>query len=545
MTSASSAPSEKWLQGPVADVVLGGGLLYVPILLLVVIGGPGLSNALPLLLVPLILIVCNSAHLGATLVRVYERAEDRRTYTFFAIYVSLAVVAVGLASLFIPGVGSLFLTFYLTMLPWHFTGQNYGVALILLKRHGVEIDAPLKRYIYAAFALPFVLWILALHGARPAGVEFGLVDTIGTQFHFMPIGIPGVIQGPAVILAIFAYMWVLCECVLRIRGQVALRDALPGAVLFFTQALWFAAPVVARIFIEPENLGPYAPGSAAFTFVWIAVIHGVQYLWVTSYYVKRERPGTPTSRFIAKAMLMGTAINGLPVLALAPFLVGRVSFAGVELILVATISVHHILLDGAIWKLRNTRVAKILLRGAAEGDAVATTSRTPWVRNLVLASGVLGVAFTLLGPVEIRYGVERAVEHGDLSRLETAAKRLRWMGRDDSNVRAQLGFLLAQNQDTAGAIREFERSIALEPNAVAWTNIGALHENAGRVEEALSAYSAALELAPDDVTALHYAGRASLKAGRRDAALAHLERAVSLAPDRDDIRATLAEASES
>ncbi|MBW2666751.1 MAG: tetratricopeptide repeat protein [Deltaproteobacteria bacterium] len=545
MATASPTSSDKWLQGPVSDVVLGGGLLYIPILLLLTLGGPGLRDALPLLLVPMILLVCMNAHLGATMVRIYENAEDRRHYAFFAIYVSLTVAAVGLASLFLPHVGSIFLTFYLSLVPWHFTGQNYGVALILLRRHGVEIDPALKRYIYAAFSLPFALWILALHGARPAGVEFALVDTVGTQFKFMPIGIPGSIQGPAIIAAILAYLWVLGECFLRIRGQVSFREVFPGAVLFFSQALWFAVPVVARIFIAPERMGPFSPGSASFTFLWVAVMHGIQYLWITSYYIKRERPGTKAPQFIAKAMLMGTAIYGIPVLVLAPLLTGRVSFGGLELILVATISVHHFLIDGAIWKLRNTRVATILLRGAKENGPAVTTSGRHWVKALVLASGVLGIAFTLLGPAERRYGVEHGLEDGNLERIQAATKRLRWMGRDDSGVRAQLGYLLAQQSDTEGALREFERSNALEPNALAWTNIGALHERKGKIGAALSAYDTALALEPDNIDALHYAGRASLKAGRRDTARKHLERAVSLAPDRGDIRTTLAGASES
>jgi tetratricopeptide (TPR) repeat protein len=243
-------------------------------------------------------------------------------------------------------------------------------------------------------------------------------------------------------------------------------------------------------------------------------------------------------------MLMGTAAYGVPVLVLAPLLSGRVSYGGLELILVATVSVHHFLLDGAIWKLRNTRIATILLRGADDAAPTATNGRH-WVKGLVLASGVLGVVFALLGPAEQRYGVERALADGNLERLQAAAKRLQWMGRDDANMRAQLGFLLAQQSDTKAALREFERSNALEPSALAWTNIGALNERRGRIQVALSAYDSALALDPDNIDALYYAGRASLKVGRRDAARRHLQRAASLAPDRGDIRATLDEASES
>jgi tetratricopeptide (TPR) repeat protein len=174
-----------------------------------------------------------------------------------------------------------------------------------------------------------------------------------------------------------------------------------------------------------------------------------------------------------------------------------------------------------------------------------TTSGRHWVKGLVLASGVLGVAFSLLGPAENRYGVEEAVAEGDVERVQAAAKRLRWMGRDDANMRAHLGFLLAQESEPEAALREFERSIALEPNALAFTNIGALNERQGQIQAALSAYDSALALEPDNIDALYYAGRASLKAGRRDTARKHLERAASLAPDRGDIRASLDEASDS
>jgi hypothetical protein len=468
MAAATPAPGDKWLQGPIADVVLGGGLLYIPVLLLLLLGGPNARHALPFFVVPLVLLVCMNSHLGATLLRVYERPQDRHTYWFVAFYVSLVIGLVGLTGLVIPDVGSFFITFYLTMVPWHFTAQNYGVALILLRRHGVEITPVLKRFIYASFVLPFVLWILALHGAQPAGVEYSLVETSGTSFRFISVGIPGSVQGPAVILGILAYLWVLGECVLHVRRRASFRQLLPGGVLFLSQALWFAAPVIAAIFLQPNELGPFSPRSAGFTFVWVAVMHGVQYLWITAYYVKKERPGSKTPPFLAKSLLMGTAIYGLPVLILAPALAGRISYGGgIEIMLVAMISVHHFILDGAIWKLRDARIAQILIRGSEERGAPDAPSRPHWIKHVVLASGAVGVAIILLGTVEREYGVRRASDRGDVERLQTAAGRMRWMGRDDAATRAELGFLLGQQGDVVGAIREFERSIAIEPNAVA------------------------------------------------------------------------------
>jgi hypothetical protein len=323
------------------------------------------------------------------------------------------------------------------------------------------------------------------------------------------------------------------------------RALLPGAAVFLTQGLWFALPVLAKLLLAPEHLGPFSPGAASFTFIWISLMHGLQYLWITAYFVKKERPGLRTPQFLVRSLFMGTAIYGIPVVVLAPLLAGRVSFdGGLELMLAAALNIHHILLDGVIWKLRNARIARILIRGSGESMPTARPGRVPWVRALVLASGVVGVAFTLLGAAERRYGVVLASEHGDVERLETAVRRMRWMGRDDAGGRAQLGFLLGERGEAQRAIEEFERSIAIEPNATAWTNIGALRERGGDLEAALEAYDSALALDPDDVAALHYAGRAFLKVGRPERARPLLERAVALAPDRTDIREMLAEATQ-
>jgi hypothetical protein len=507
--------------------------------------GSDARASMPFLLVPILLLLGGNAHVGATLLRVYERPEDRRAYSFFSVWVTLAIAILCAVSFFVSGVGSIVITFYLTIVPWHFTGQNYGVALVLLRRHGVDIDPALKRYIYASFVLPFVLWILALHGAEPAAVEYAPLNAQGTHFGFISIGIPGVIQGPAIMLGILAYLWVLGECFLRMRRLGNPRALLPSVGVFVSQGRWFAVPVIAKLLVAPQNLGPFGAQSASFTFIWISLMHGLQYLWITNYYVKKERPGSTAPKFLARSLLMGTALYGIPVIVLAPLLAGRVSFdGGLELMLAAALNIHHIVLDSAIWKLRNARVARILIRGADTVPAAVAPQRLHWVRAVVLVSGVFGVTFALWGASERRYGIQVAAERGDVERLETAVRRMSWMGRDSATTRSQLGFLLGERGDSVRAIEEFERSIAIEPNAVAWTNIGALQERDGNLEAALSAYESALALDPDDLSALHYAARALIKTGHSDRARPLLERALTLAPGRTDIREMLVEAAQ-
>jgi Flp pilus assembly protein TadD len=116
------------------------------------------------------------------------------------------------------------------------------------------------------------------------------------------------------------------------------------------------------------------------------------------------------------------------------------------------------------------------------------------------------------------------------------------MGRDDPSLHALIGALRAEAGDPEGARRALERSLALHPTANAWVDLGVLREREGALAEALSAYRAALALQPQDVAALHYAGRAELAAGDAERARALLAEAARLAPERPEIQRSLARA---
>jgi hypothetical protein len=403
------------------------------------------------------------------------------------------------------------------MVPWHFTGQNYGISLIFLRRAGVDVSPSLKRFIYAAFTIPFVLWILALHSDVPGTAEYAPLGTGGTVYEFHSVGIPSAIQAPAVWLAAVVYLWVIGECVLGMRRRASLSVCLPTLALMFTQSLWFALPILVHFFAIVEPIGPLAPGSAAYTFVWISLLHAAQYLWITTYYVRRERPGTRTLPYLTKSLLAGSALYGFPILLLAPGVAGRLPYdSGLFLMVAGALNLHHVMMDGVIWKLRNTRIASILIGGSDVQPAEAGRPN-PWFGRLVWASGAVVVVLTVAGTLEAEYGVGRALAASDVDRLAVAANRLKWMG----------------------AIREFDRSLALRPTAAVWINLGVAHERENRLAQAIEAYESALDLDPENVTALYYAGQASLRTGQLTRARELLERASTLAPERADIRSAL------
>ena len=191
-------PAAPWLFGPWPDLLLGCGGLYAALLALFLAAGPELRALQPALVFPLVVLLTGTPHYGATLVRVYEQRRDRRAYVFFSLWATLAVVAVFVASLWLPFLAMVFVTLYLTWSPWHYTGQNYGLAVMFLRRGGAELPPREKRWIYASFLLSYALVFLILHtaDARANDLPFGYQEQ---GAHFQPLGIPR--SATAVLLA--------------------------------------------------------------------------------------------------------------------------------------------------------------------------------------------------------------------------------------------------------------------------------------------------------------------------------------------------------
>jgi hypothetical protein len=143
MTAASiaapKAPS-RWLFGPARDLILGCGLWYLVALALLCVEGPTIRAATGAAILPMLTLVFGTPHYGATLLRVYERREDRRGYAIFAVWTTALLALLFVVAVHQPLLGSLILTVYLTWSLWHYTGQNYGLTVMFLRRRGVPVS---------------------------------------------------------------------------------------------------------------------------------------------------------------------------------------------------------------------------------------------------------------------------------------------------------------------------------------------------------------------------------------------------------------------
>lgn len=502
--TAPHAGSSRWLHGPTTDLLFGCGGAYALYFLAASFAGPSVRGLAPEGLLPIGALILGAPHYGATLLRAYTRAEDRRAYRLFGTWASLAVVIFFVAGVYDVRVGSLMITIYMSWSPWHYSSQNYGVASMFLRRRGVPVTRLGKRLLHASFQLSWLLVLLAIHAAQPSA-GYAPVELTSSAYHFLPLKIPLNFAGPLVWATAIAYLAVVAATIVELRRSAPWRDLAPTMALMGTQALWFSLPVLARLTALGVGLEPLGVRYAVYTFYWIAFGHFTQYLWVTLYYARSSGSDRRKLPYFIKSLLLGSAIWGIPLALFSPETFGVLAFdAGLGTLIASAVNIHHFVLDGVIWKLRDRRVARILLHSPGVQGAPVPRERSParvWLLPLIFAAGIGNAVADIVWIWEMEYGFRRAALAADDERLRTAARRLRWLGRAHPGLHAQIAIFDSRAGHLDDAIREIERSLELHATAEAWVLLGNFRARKGLRSAARSAYREALAIDPGSQTA--------------------------------------------
>ncbi len=534
---AGAAARGRWLFGPGTDLLLGCGGAYALVFLALAAAGDVIEVALPQGLVALPILAISIPHYGATLLRVHGRGEDRGVHRALSLWTTLPICAWFAAGVYDTGLGSALVTLYLSWSPWHYSSQNYGIARLFLQRRGVAVTAAAKRWLQASFVLSFGLVFVAAH-TQGASATYAPGSLSGASYHFLRLGIPTQLATSLLVALLGAYVLSIVASVVCLRREGRWRDLAPALALVALQALWFSVPILCRSTGWLESLLPFDPARFEYAFLWIAIGHALQYLWLTSHYARQTGAAPHHSAYLAKCLLAGGAVWGVPILLFGPDLLGVRAFdAGHALLAAAAVNVHHFVLDGAIWKLRDGRLARILLGPRAAAPAAAPTPRRAGIpRGGIAAAGIVYLATSVVAVLEAEYGVRRASDPPDFARLRLAAERLRWVGRDDPSLRYNLAMHAVREDDLATARRDLKRSLALQESHHAWLALGVVEQRSGAWRAALAAYAAALSLDPSSVAALSREAQVWERLGERERAREALERALDLAPERLDLK---------
>ena len=160
---------------------------------------------------------------GATILRVYEHRGDRRKYAFFAVWATVALCGLFVSGLHSALIGSLLVTVYATWSPWHYSGQNYALALMFLRRRGIPVEPRAKRALYASFVLSFALAILVLHGEHSVPSLSAVPISNESVYRFLSIGLPSGFLQVAVALTALAYLLTLVGVGVLLRRHAPLQ----------------------------------------------------------------------------------------------------------------------------------------------------------------------------------------------------------------------------------------------------------------------------------------------------------------------------------
>ncbi|MGY8802847.1 MAG: tetratricopeptide repeat protein [bacterium] len=493
----NSASASPWLYGRAIDLLIGCCGIYtlsLPFLLVLSIGTGIQSWSIGLTIV--LGITINAPHYGATLVRLYEREQDRRKYVFFTLYVTLAVAALFVIATHNIWLASALITAYVTWSPWHFSAQNYGLLLMFMRREGVDFDDTTKRLFYASFIFATAMSI--------EGVQATSSDLVFAPATFPAPGTPQVFQLAFLQEYAVPILWTLGvlyagslgAALVRLRGS-GLRLVGPATLMILTQAFFTSVPVVAgRIYTNGEINLAFAP-------VWISMAHSAQYLWVSAYFAKRSDAQQGSARFLGKSFLAGSGITILPALLFAPAILGNTPWdAGLAGLVFAMVNLHHFIMDGAIWKLRDGRVSNILLRSAdasSESNPKRSGSTGKWVSKIIWSACALSVLVPVLHLYETEVHMPNAKSSDDIN---NALERIRWLGRESISLHNYVGAEYSKLQQPGLAIEQFESSIEVFPTPDAYAALGHEYRRTGVPQKARDAYSKALAIDADAATAL-------------------------------------------
>jgi tetratricopeptide (TPR) repeat protein len=519
-----------WIYRPWLDMIVGCGAWSAPLLLLAYLTASSSTLTWSVSFYVLALFF-NYPHYMATVYRAYHRSEDFNKYRIFTVHTTLLILLTVVVSHFWFRALPFIFTLYLTWSPWHYSGQNYGILMMFARRAGACPANEVRHAMYAAFLFSYGILFLNFHTGP------------STDPLFVSLNIPGVVSTQLQIVLAVAFLVASAYALSRLVGEAGWRGMVPSLTLFSTQFLWFLLPTVLSL---GERLR--VPQSRYSTGV-LAVMHSAQYLWITSYYAGREARAEGRQNWRPFAYFAVLIAGGIALFIPGPWIASHIfhfDFTRSFLIFTALVNLHHFILDGAIWKLRDGRIANLLLNSketisAATSDARSTlVAAFRWLVSPVPAARALrvGTAVALLawGSVDqVRYYL--ALHDDNLPDLQRAAA----LNAYDSTLEMRLAHKELDAGKPEAAEAAWKRAIQANPVDPAPRNAFLQYlTSEKRYGEAYNLTQVAIERTPNDAQLLANHGILAMQLGHNDEALKSWEKAIARDPSLADAQLYLA-----
>jgi len=520
-----------WIYNPWLDLIVGCGAWSAPLLLISYFSIASSVRAWSVIFYALALFF-NYPHYMATIYRAYHRAEDFHKYRIFTVHITALIALTLVLSHSWARILPWIFTIYLTWSPWHYSGQNYGLFMMFARRAGAKPSDSTRRALYGAFVVSYLMLFLGFHTGASS-------DRL-----FISIGIPAAVSRWEQILLSVAFVALTAFGLVRLARETGWRKLLPSLTLLSSQFLWFLLPVAISLIKGLEiPQSRYSSGV-------LAVMHSAQYIWITSYYARREAAGESGRNWHAWAHFGVLVAGGIALFVPGPWLASRLfhhDFTTSFLIFTALVNIHHFILDGAIWKLRDGRIAAVLLNTRVRISDVASETSSGLTRAWLWLTGAtatarqlrIGAAILLLlwGTVDqARYYL--ALHSDDLADLKRAAA----LDSFDSSLQMRLARRELEQGEAQPAETAWQKAIQVNPDDPA-PRQALLRFLIGqnRLDEAFALTEASLRYTPKDVNLLMDRGLLSQRRGQPDQAIESWKRALEIDPGHSSAHLYLAD----
>jgi tetratricopeptide (TPR) repeat protein len=527
---AASAVASPWIYNPWLDLIVGCGAWSAPLLLISYFSIASSARAWAVAFYALALFF-NYPHFMATIYRAYHRAADIQKYRIFTIHTTALIALTLILAHSWARVLPWIFTIYLTWSPWHYSGQNYGLFMMFARRAGAKPSENTRRTLYSAFITSYLILFLGFHTGP------------STDPLFISLGIPAIVSRWEQILLMLAFVVLAGFGLWRLVQETGCRKLIPALTLFSSQFLWFLLPAAISLVKGWE-----IPQSRYSTGV-LAVMHSAQYLWITSYYARREAEGETGRSWRPWAYFGVLFAGGIALFVPGPWLASRIfhhDFTTSFLIFTSLVNIHHFILDGAVWKLRDGRIAALLLNSRERLSGAASeagnqfwnawnwmTGETSGARQLRIGAALLLLVWGTVDQARYYF----ALHSDDLRDLQRAAA----LNSFDSPLQMRLARRELEEGHAQTAEAAWRRAIQASPtDAAPRQALLKFLIDQKRFDEAFSLTEASLKYAPNDPNLWVDHGLLSLSKGRNSAAIADWNQALALDPAQITVHLDLA-----
>jgi tetratricopeptide (TPR) repeat protein len=530
--AAARASASPWIYRPWLDLLVGCGAWSAPLLAVALLMTPAHTHAWAMAFY-LLAIVFNYPHFMATIYRAYHTRADFEKYKFVTLHVTSLLVLTGIVMHASPRFFPWLFTLYICWSPWHYSGQNYGLLMMFARRSGAEITPGERRWLRGAFIASYLMLLASF---ETGGSSDPLILSLGLppQFTF-PLRL------------VFGIAFITCAF-FGFRRQIRAlgpRALVAPLTLAFTQFLWFVLPTLLEL--NSVSQVPQTRYSSGI----LAVLHSAQYIWITSYYQRREAGAAGQKKWHSAAYFATLMAGGIALFIPGPWLVSYLfhyDFTTSFLIFVSLVNIHHFILDAKLWKLRDKRVAALLVDSSGKpATPAADASLRASSKSSVLAVRILSApAFrisvaTLLflwgGFDQFHFALR--TDEGNLPALLRASQ----INPYDSFVEERIARAEAQQGQHDQAVAALARAVAINPSSITLQQAAARALIAdGRYADAYTHYQKMLQRFPRDTDALTNYGLLAARLGHPEEAMDSWQESVDIHPNQPTAHLYLAQA---